>query len=223
MGVRKFLGQPGLIASPAGAASLEAHIRRLKRCRLCPAMASAPVPPHPVQSPVLLLGQAPGRHEPRLGRPFAWTAGRTLFRWFYESCGLDEAGFRSVVYMAAVCRCFPGRTAAGGDRVPTDGEVANCARWLDAEIGLLQPRLVIPTGRLAISTLLGPVPLVETVGRTSKITRAGIHFDTIPLPHPSGASPWHRMEPGRTLLTQALCQIARHSAMKEVVKSAAAR
>ncbi|KKM13362.1 hypothetical protein LCGC14_1717020, partial [marine sediment metagenome] len=39
----------------------------------------------------------------------------TLFRWFEESCGLDEAAFRSSIYMAAVCRCFPGKKEKGGD------------------------------------------------------------------------------------------------------------
>ena len=72
----------------------------------------------PVVSKVLLVGQAPGDKEPKLGRPFAWTAGRTLFRWFEEACGFDELVFRRSIYMAAVCRCFPGKKPRGGDRVP---------------------------------------------------------------------------------------------------------
>ncbi len=53
--------------------------------------------------------------------PFAWTAGRQLFKWF-ASLGLDEATFRSRVYMAAVCRCFPGKRPTGGDRVRAAGD-----------------------------------------------------------------------------------------------------
>ncbi len=71
-------------------------------------------------------------------RPFGWTAGKTLFKWF-EGIGLDETAFRQRVYMAAVCRCFPGKQAQGGDRVPSTEEVANCSRWLTAEIRLLRP------------------------------------------------------------------------------------
>ena len=41
----------------------------------------------PVLSRILLVGQAPGVKEPLLGRPFAWTAGRTLFRWFRDATG----------------------------------------------------------------------------------------------------------------------------------------
>jgi len=47
--------------------------------------------------------------------------------------------------MAAVCRCFPGKNPRGGDRVPDPTEIANCARWLDEEIRLLRPRLLIPS------------------------------------------------------------------------------
>jgi uracil-DNA glycosylase len=60
-----------------------------------------------VVSPVMIIGQAPGPHEGELGRPFAWTAGKTMFGWF-EQIGMTEAMFRRSVYMAAVCRCFPG-------------------------------------------------------------------------------------------------------------------
>jgi len=84
----------------------------------------------PVVSKVLLVGQAPGVKEPVLGRPFAWTAGRTMFGWFNNYCGIDEETFRNSIYMAAVCRCFPGKNAAGGDRVPDATEIGNCSRWL---------------------------------------------------------------------------------------------
>lgn len=170
----------------------------------------------PVWSKVLLVGQAPGVKEPILGRPFAWTAGKTMFRWFAEQCGVDEAAFRARVYMAAVCRCFPGKNAHGGDRVPSPAEITECGGWLDAELRLLQPELVIPVGKLAIAQFLAPAPLVETIGRTFRGERAGVSFDLVPLPHPSGASPWHRTEPGRGLLLQALGRIARHSAWKPV-------
>jgi uracil-DNA glycosylase len=48
-------------------------------------------------------------------------------------------------------------------------------------------------------------------------SRAGHHFDLIPLPHPSGASPWHRMEPGKTLLKQAMELIVAHGAFQELL------
>ena len=83
-------------------------------------------------SEIFLIGQAPGDKEPVLGRPFAWTAGKNLFKWF-ATLGVDEATFRAHVYMAATCRCFPGKNPKGGDRVPDDAEVANCRPWLERE------------------------------------------------------------------------------------------
>ncbi len=150
-----------------------------------------------IVSKVLLVGQAPGEKEPRLQRPFAWTAGKTLFQWFKESCGLSEEDFRSSIYMAAVCRCFPGKKPKGGDRVPDRTEISNCSRWLKAEMEILRPELVIPVGRLAITQFMKYSSLDAIVGRSFRCTYDKHLFDTIPLPHPSGASPWPRVEPGK--------------------------
>ena len=170
----------------------------------------------PVVSKVLLVGQAPGDKEPTLGRPFAWTAGKTLFRWFQESCGLDESTCRAAIYMAAVCRCFPGKKPTGGDRVPGREEIANCAGWLAAESRILRPDLVIPVGRLAIEQFVTCPSLSAVIGQQMRVRLAGRETDLIPLPHPSGASPWPRMEPGKTLLRDALRLIARHPALANI-------
>ena len=169
-----------------------------------------------VVSKVMLVGQAPGDKEPRLGRPFAWTAGKTLFGWFSGACGMDESQFRSLIYMAAVCRCFPGKNSGGGDRVPSPEEIEKCSHWLKSEMEILQPQLVIPVGKLAIAQFIPVNKLNEIVGQQMKASYAGHRFDLIPLPHPSGASPWHRMEPGKSLLNRALELIARHPASCEL-------
>jgi len=175
-------------------------------------MHAPPVSGGPVLSKVLLVGQAPGVREPVLGRPFAWTAGKRLFSWFLQWTGVTEDIFRAHVYMAAVCRCFPGRTSAGGDRVPNPAEIENCSRWLQREIELLEPELVIPVGRLAIERFLPCPRMDEIIGRQFRASLHQREFDVIPLPHPSGASPWPRMEPGKTLLNRAMTLIARHPA-----------
>ncbi|MCL2449116.1 MAG: uracil-DNA glycosylase, partial [Polyangiaceae bacterium] len=127
----------------------------LDACSACERMKGPVVHGPPVASPVLLLGQAPGPHEGALGRPFAWTAGRTMFRWFEAALGLDEAAFRARVYMAAVARCFPGKASGGGDRRPDAQEIARCEPWLAREARILQPELVIAVGTLAIERVLG--------------------------------------------------------------------
>ena len=170
----------------------------------------------PVVSKVLLVGQAPGDREPVLGRPFAWTAGRTLFSWFDEACGLTEAQFRASIYMAAVCRCFPGKKPRGGDRVPTPQEVTTCASWLEAELEILRPDLIIPVGKLAIGQFIPYTGLGDAVGRSFGVRVGDREADLVPLPHPSGASPWPRMEPGRSLLRKALGLIAGHPAINSL-------
>ena len=120
--------------------------------------------------------------------------------------------------MAAVCRCFPGKKATGGDRVPSPEEVTNCAGWLDWELEILKPQLVIPVGKLAIEQFIPLQKLDGIIGRKMEVLRAGQRFDLIPLPHPSGASPWHRMEPGKTLLKQAMRLIAAHAAFQELLE-----
>jgi len=187
----------------------------LKQCRRCPHMQGTPVTGNPVVSPVMLIGQAPGIKEIHDQRPFAWTAGKTLFKWFAE-IGLDEQAFRQRIYMAAVCRCFPGKLGRGGDRVPDKTEIRNCAHWLNREFTLLQPELVIPVGKLAIAQFIEFDKLTEVIGRQLTVTRDALEFDLIPLPHPSGASTWHRTEPGMRLLQKALRLIRRHPAWQAV-------
>jgi uracil-DNA glycosylase len=165
-----------------------------------------------IPSRILLVGQAPGVREGEFGRPFAWTAGRTLFQWFENALGIDEQTFRARIYMSAVARCFPGKAAkGGGDRKPDADEIARCSTFLEREVRILRPKLLIPVGSLAIEQVFGePKPLVEVVGRAVEVTWHGARMDCIPLPHPSGASTWHRMEPGKTLLGKALELIAKH-------------
>jgi uracil-DNA glycosylase len=198
---------------------LRDHVTTLLGCRACPAMIGPVVSGQPVLSPVMLIGQAPGDREGPAGRPFAWTAGKTMFGWF-AGLGLDEAAFRSRVYMAAVCRCFPGKNPKGGDRVPAPDEIARCSRHLAAEVAILRPRLVIPVGKLAIAQILPDAEqLADVVGAQHRARFHDVEVDVIPLPHPSGASTWHRMEPGKTLLGRGLALIGRHEAFAGLVEA----
>jgi uracil-DNA glycosylase len=192
---------------------LERHVGFLRNCRSCPKMQSTPVSGGPVLSRVMLVGQAPGAKEPELGRPFAWTAGKAMFKWFEEELHVDEQQFRQTVYMSAVCRCFPGKNIHGGDRVPSTEEIALCSRWLRAELAILRPGLVVTVGKLALAQFLEHVPpLTEIVGHAVRVEKLGHCFDLIALPHPSGASPWHRIEPGKALTKRALGLIREHAA-----------
>lgn len=196
---------------------IRSHHEALSGCRLCPDMIPPVIIGQPVSSEILLVGQAPGDREGELGQPFAWTAGKTLFKWF-DSIGVSESDFRQQVYISAVCRCFPGKNPKGGDRVPGKKEIETCSRWLNKEVELLQPKLIIPVGKLAISQYLKVDKLVDVIGQKFERNIEGVDVELIPLPHPSGASTWHRMSPGKELLADALELLARHESWGRLKK-----
>ncbi len=192
--------------------------KKILQCQLCENMQSEPVVGKPVMSKILLIGQAPGIKERDIRKPFAWTAGKTLFKWF-ASLGVDEQAFRDAIYMTAICRCFPGKkivkgVAKGGDRVPDKQEIQRCSNWLQKEVESLKPELIIPVGKLAISQLMPVDKLDKVIGQRIKAKFYGHAADIIPLPHPSGASTWYQRDPGKSLLNQALIKIKTHSAWK---------
>lgn len=187
----------------------------LEACRACPKMIGPVVHGPPVLSRVMLVGQAPGPREGGFGKPFAWTAGKTMFGWFERTLGVSEEELRAKVYMAAVARCFPGKAPGGGDRKPDPTEIAACKTFLAREVDAIRPELVLAVGQLAIEQVLGKKEKLDAlVGRIERTSWHGLEVDVVPLPHPSGASPWHRIEPGKTLLEKALRVIARHPATR---------
>jgi uracil-DNA glycosylase len=93
-------------------------------------------------------------------------------------------------------------------------EVGNCRPWLDREIELLAPSLILPVGRVAIEQFLPPRPLLLQVGIVQPVTIGAVRCDVIALPHPSGASTWPRAEPGKSLTERALALISSHPAWR---------
>jgi uracil-DNA glycosylase len=194
------------------ARTLDAHCSALADCRACGHEDPGVVPIiSAARSPkVMLVGQAPGQVETSAGerRAFAGRAGKTMFRWL-GSIGVDEATFRTRVYIAAVTRCYPGPSPSGrGDRVPSRQEQERCGRWLDAELRIIRPTLLIPVGKLAMERFLPSAPLDRQIGRVHEAEHAGGRSRVIPLPHPSGASSWVNAPAHKRLLERALALIA---------------
>ena len=152
----------------------------------------------------MLVGQAPGKVEISSRKPFSGRAGKTLFRWL-ERAGLDEEDARRRIYISAMTRCFPGAHPSGrGDRVPGKPELEQCRSWLESELMLIRPKVIIPVGKLAIENFLGPVVLADVVGKAHEIDHVGGRSTVIPLPHPSGASSWIHAPGHMALVDQAL-------------------
>jgi uracil-DNA glycosylase len=194
--------------------SLQAACRACDRCVVDGIIpAAAPTFQGVPGATFFLVGQAPGPVEAREGRPFAGRAGKELGRWMARAGFASDEEFRRTTYIAALMRCFPGRLQSGkGDRPPPARAVQNCSSWLDAELALLRPRVVIPVGQMAIRRFLGPAALEERVGRTF-----GDRPVIIPLPHPSGQSRWLNDAASRSRLAAAL------RALDEQRRSAAGR
>ena len=148
----------------------------------------------------MIVGQSPGVIEAAEGRPWRGRAGRTLRRWL----GMDEGEFYATFYCCSITRCYPGKSPGGrGDRLPTPAEIRLCRVWLDAELRLLRPRLVLTVGGLAARHVLGISRLTEQVGRRHVLDGAV----AIPLPHPSGASGWLNASANRARLDEALAVV----------------
>lgn len=189
---------------------LAALADKVVACRACVSAGyltrANPIRPSLLDDPrVMLIGQAPGAVTDLRGYHFAGPAGTFLSQW------LDRAGFppdylRQHVYLTSLTRCFPGKSRSGnGDRVPSPDEVALCRHFLDTEFALVQPRLVLLVGRLAINAFLGRQPLTAIVGRSYP---AGGRV-WLPLPHASGVSRWLNSVDNRALLDKALCELSR--------------
>jgi len=200
--------------------TLAAHCRALAQCRLCGyGDEIVPIVSHARSPLAMLVGQAPGQVEAAGGEPFAGRAGKTLFRWL-ERAGIDESTARDRIYIAAITRCYPGPHPGGrGDRVPSPGEQETCSVWLDDELRIIQPRLLIPVGKLAILRFMPARPLGELIGRAHEIEHVGGRSLAIPLPHPSGASSWIHQGDHPQLLDRALALIGAELAKLGIVKA----
>lgn len=174
--------------------TLNRELRACRRCHLAGYLDerwSVPIARDPDEDAplpsILLVGQAPGLRATNENRPFAGLSGEKLRAWF-ELGGIPREDFWRKIHFSAVTKCYPGRLpGARGDRVPTPHEQTLCRPWLDAQTALLQPKIVLLIGLLAIQTYLGRVHSLSAVVGTATI-KDGVYY--LPLPHPSGVSRW---------------------------------
>jgi DNA polymerase len=120
--------------------SWESLVQEIKRCEKCPLYKyrKNPVPGEgDTTSPVLFVGEAPGRTEDETGRPFVGAAGQYLTQ-LLSMIGVE----RSRVYITNVVKCRP-----PGNRDPTEEEIQACSEYLVRQIKLLKPKAVIALGR----------------------------------------------------------------------------
>lgn len=143
---------------------------------------------HPVpgegclEASVVLVGEAPGHNEDLLGRPFVGDAGQLLDK-LLSGAGLS----RGEVYITNVLKCRPPR-----NRDPKPQEVEACTPFLDRQIGLIRPRVVMTLGRHSSAYILSKANIqVQSVtrvrGRIFERDLSGLKTAVIPTYHPAAA------------------------------------
>jgi len=127
-------------------------VEEIKNCKKCPLhkFRKNPVPGEgPLDTDIMVVGEAPGRNEDLQGRPFVGAAGQLLNK-LLSLAGLE----RTQVYITNVVKCRP-----PGNRDPRDEEIRACLPYLIRQIQLIKPKLIIALGRHAARTLLELVGL----------------------------------------------------------------
>jgi uracil-DNA glycosylase len=199
--------RPVRVQRNKGRAAMLAHQASCRACRVCVDQGIIPEANPTFEgrwgAPFLLVGQAPGPVERESRRPFSGRAGKELDRWMVRAGFASPEEFRRLTYIAALMRCFPGRNRSGtGDLKPPPAAVANCAHWLEVELRIVKPKVLILVGQLAIARFLGPGTLEDRVGH-----RFGDKPVMVPLPHPSGQSRWLNDPANRERLASALALV----------------
>ena len=155
---------------------LELH-GRVRECTACPLHLTRiqAVPGYgPVGARVMAVGEAPGESEDREGKPFVGAAGRLLTR-LLESVGLD----RRDIYITNIVKCRPPR-----NRDPEAVEVEACSHFLDEQIDLLKPDVILLLGRHALTRLLPDAGGISRL-HGERVRRSDRVF--VPLYHPAAA------------------------------------
>lgn len=130
----------------------------IRNCTLCPLHETRnnAVPGEgPCDASLMLVGEAPGAKEDETGRPFVGRSGQFL------TTLLEEIGFsREEVFITSILKSRPPK-----NRAPTQFEVNICRPYLEQQIELIKPRIIVLLGGVAISSLIGPWKVSESHGR----------------------------------------------------------
>lgn len=124
---------------------LDEEIRKCKKCRLHQTRINAVPGEGPANARIMICGQAPGRTEDKKGRPFVGRAGRFLNE-LLETIELK----RELLFITSPIKCFP-----PSNRPPRSDELKACTPYLEQQISLIRPKIIIALGNFALQTLLG--------------------------------------------------------------------
>lgn len=168
---------PGSAAAPddpaAALAALQGELHDCRGCKLCEGRTQVVFGegnPHPR---VVFIGEAPGETEDRMGRPFVGRAGELLTKIIEKAMGLA----RAEVYIANVNKCRP-----PGNREPQPDEVAACLPFLQRQLEILRPEVIVTLGKVATWNLLGATSPMRVLRGTPQAFRG---IPVVPTWHPA--------------------------------------
>lgn len=137
-------------------------------------------------APVMFIGEAPGKNEDETGTPFVGRAGQLLRKF------LEEVGFsyeKGDFYIANTLKCRPPE-----NRKPTREEKAACFNFLDEQIKLVNPKIIVLVGSTALESFCDDKKLTITKARGKIFEKEGLKF--FPIFHPSYLLRYHSLEAG---------------------------
>jgi uracil-DNA glycosylase len=156
----------------------------------------------------MLIGQAPGWREIATGMPFAHDAGKRLAGWLALG-GISLEDFRERWYVTSVGKCYPGRKpGASVDSPPSRAEIERWSPFLDEELRLVDPQVIVLVGGLAHRFAFGRAARLDDLVGTELNWERAPGASVIALPHPSGASTWLN-DPQRAALWRRAVELLR--------------
>ena len=170
-------GVPDPVPTPRSLGALFDEMACCTRCELAAGRTQVVPGVGPRRAAVLLLGEAPGAEEDRRGTPFVGRAGHLLDRL------LDAAGLeRRSVFITNVVACRP-----PGNRTPRAAEIRAHAPWLDHQLRLVRPRLIVTLGRVALGYFIRGAKVTELRGKATTVEHDGRQLTILPTLHPAAA------------------------------------
>lgn len=153
---------------------LKSEIENCSKCDLCRTRNNVIFGEGNFNAAIMLVGEAPGADEDRIGRPFIGKSGQLLDK-ILAACGFTREDH---VFISNIVRCRP-----PNNRVPAETEVQSCAPYLFRQIELIDPKILIPMGATALKHLLSDNSI-----KISKVRGHWLHLNdrlVMPVYHPA--------------------------------------
>ena len=152
------VSEPTVVSAPGDWEGLQAAVAACRKCRLCETRTNTVFGVGPRQAPLMVVGEGPGADEDAQGEPFVGRAGKLLDEML-KAIGRSR---RSDTFIANVVKCRP-----PGNREPAEDEAEHCRPYLEQQLRLVRPKLIVALGRVAAQRLLATdTPIGKMRGQT---------------------------------------------------------